>query len=168
MESPCLFNIKEDPCEFINLAEKRPIILAALEETLLKYRVTAIPAANVPEDDRANPKLWGGVWVNWRDGNFLAANGSNNSTPRLSGSTIAVIAALLGLVFIAIVTLVAMKQAKKSDLQHQHRDSHHQADQQMLSTVNKEDEADSSKKIGTDIETLTKLNSIKNLAKGID
>ncbi|XP_043266664.1 arylsulfatase B-like isoform X2 [Venturia canescens] len=87
VESPCLFNIKEDPCEHINLAKKRPVILVTLEEALLKYRVTAIPEANVPEDPQGDPALWKGVWVSWRDANPWAVDKTeDNSTSRLPAS----------------------------------------------------------------------------------
>lgn len=32
--SPCLFNIRDDPCEQVNLAADRPLILHSLEESL--------------------------------------------------------------------------------------------------------------------------------------
>lgn len=32
--SPCLFNIRDDPCEQVNLALDRPLVLHSLEESL--------------------------------------------------------------------------------------------------------------------------------------
>ncbi|XP_014208813.1 arylsulfatase I-like [Copidosoma floridanum] len=121
-QAPCLFNIKEDPCEQRNLADQRPMILATLEEALLKYRVTAVPPSNVPNDPRADPALWNSTWVNWLDDDpleFLVDDVSKDKIDdpgaRLPGSMIALIAVLLGLALVAILALIGIRCSKRYD-----------------------------------------------------
>ncbi|KAF5269793.1 hypothetical protein FQA39_LY08574 [Lamprigera yunnana] len=67
LESPCLFNIKDDPCEMVNLAKERPILVQNLEEMLLKIKKTMIPARNVKVDPNANPIHWNNTWISWQE-----------------------------------------------------------------------------------------------------
>lgn len=39
--------------------------------TLSNYNKTALPAANLPIDKRADPRLWNNVWTNFGDFNQL-------------------------------------------------------------------------------------------------
>ncbi|XP_046811287.1 arylsulfatase B [Lucilia cuprina] len=64
---PCLFNIRDDPCEIYNLAQKYPNILEALLEELDNYNATAVPPSNLPLDPRANPSRWNYTWTNFGD-----------------------------------------------------------------------------------------------------
>ena len=52
----CLFNIKEDPCEFNNLVFKLPSVVRTLDDTLRLFNSTAVPPRNKPIDPRADPK----------------------------------------------------------------------------------------------------------------
>lgn len=62
----CLFNIKDDPCEYHDLSEKHPDILASLVEKLNGYRGSMVPPRNnYTADPLANPKLYNGVWQPW-------------------------------------------------------------------------------------------------------
>jgi hypothetical protein len=136
LESACLFNIKEDPCEQRNLAESRPMILATLKEALLKYRVTAIPPSNVANDPRANPALWNGTWISWLDDDPLESlvddvnkDRLDDPTPKLTGPVIAVIAIIFGLSLLGILTFVALgcsreySKLKKKQQQSAYRNS---------------------------------------------
>ncbi|KAK9509481.1 hypothetical protein O3M35_006791 [Rhynocoris fuscipes] len=67
MKSPCLFNLKLDPCEQINLAKQNPLIVKEMEQALLQYRETMVKAKNVPSESTADPMLWNGTWSCWRD-----------------------------------------------------------------------------------------------------
>ncbi|KAJ9596973.1 hypothetical protein L9F63_012003 [Diploptera punctata] len=67
LEAPCLFNIRDDPCETTNLASSRPLVLHSLEESLERFRKTMVNPLNVPGDPMANPLYWNGTWVNWMD-----------------------------------------------------------------------------------------------------
>ncbi|XP_046672064.1 arylsulfatase I-like isoform X1 [Homalodisca vitripennis] len=66
-ESACLFNIREDPCERRNLADQRPDIIAEMEDLLLRYRQSMVPAINKPTDPLADPALWNNTWISWQD-----------------------------------------------------------------------------------------------------
>lgn len=65
--SPCLFNIKTDPCERVNLANVRPLMLINLEAALMNVRRTVRAPINVPRDPKADPNNWNGTWTNWQD-----------------------------------------------------------------------------------------------------
>lgn len=65
--SPCLFNIREDPCELVDLSAVRPLVAMSLSQSLERWRRTALPAANIAGDDNANPALWNNTWVPWQD-----------------------------------------------------------------------------------------------------
>ncbi|XP_015512998.2 arylsulfatase B-like [Neodiprion lecontei] len=115
LESPCLFNIKEDPCEMVNLAKTRPLILATLEEALMRHRVTVIPASNVDSDPKADPKNWQGIWVNWNEPIPMKFSSTDSEEPkRISGPAIALIAVLLGLTTVGVIVLFTVKFKKNS------------------------------------------------------
>ncbi|CAL1272787.1 unnamed protein product [Larinioides sclopetarius] len=67
MESPCLFDIESDPCEYNNLAKTSPQIAQELEELLNQYRMKAVPVRNQPMDPAGNPKYHGYAWIPWRN-----------------------------------------------------------------------------------------------------
>lgn len=64
----CLFNIKDDPCEYNDLSEKFPDILESLKEKLDSYRASQVPRRyNGTMDPLSDPKLRNGVWDPWMD-----------------------------------------------------------------------------------------------------
>ncbi|XP_037956050.1 arylsulfatase B-like [Teleopsis dalmanni] len=67
LNAPCLFNIKDDPCEQFNLSEKYPHILNSLLDELQRFNSTAVPPSNKPLDPRADPRLWNYTWTNFGD-----------------------------------------------------------------------------------------------------
>lgn len=66
-DGPCLFDIENDPCEYVNLASKYEDILEQMLAKLEGYRKSSVPPRNKPEDPKANPKYHGGAWVAWED-----------------------------------------------------------------------------------------------------
>ncbi|CAK9825521.1 Arylsulfatase B [Anthophora retusa] len=115
MRAPCLFNIEKDPCEMMNLADRRPVILAILERTLMKYRVTVIPPSNLDGDPTADPSLWNNTWTSWNEPNPLALAYINaDKFQSYSGPAIAVMSIIFGLFFVGIMTLLALKCGKSS------------------------------------------------------
>ncbi|XP_036231188.2 arylsulfatase B isoform X2 [Bactrocera oleae] len=66
-KKPCLYNIRDDPCEYYNQAEKYPNILQTLLDQLKHFNETAIPASNKPDDPRGDPRLHNYVWTNFGD-----------------------------------------------------------------------------------------------------
>lgn len=103
VESPCLFNIKDDPCERINLASQRPNIVLNMEQLIMKYRKTAVPPGNIPRDLNADPAKWNGTWTNWQDCENVVRQKMHFNM--LSPLAIGLISAAAVAVFIIIVTL---------------------------------------------------------------
>ncbi|KAK9508587.1 hypothetical protein O3M35_006116 [Rhynocoris fuscipes] len=68
-KSPCLFNIREDPCETNNIIAKNNKIVNEIERKLRGYRRTMIPPGNKRTESIANPKNYNNTWVNWVDYN---------------------------------------------------------------------------------------------------
>ncbi|XP_035224042.1 arylsulfatase J-like [Stegodyphus dumicola] len=66
MDSACLFNLEEDPCEYNNLAYSLPSVVKELEILLDMYRSYSVPIRNRPLDPAANPKYYGYAWVPWK------------------------------------------------------------------------------------------------------
>ena len=63
---PCLFNIKNDPCEYKDLSKDLPEVFNALLDRLDGYRGSMIkPRNNFTDDPLSNPKLHGGSWEPW-------------------------------------------------------------------------------------------------------
>ncbi|XP_047988988.1 arylsulfatase J-like isoform X4 [Leguminivora glycinivorella] len=67
LEYPCLFDIRTDPCERINLASKNPQIVQRLLEELRIFNQSVVPPNNMPDDTRGDPKFWGRVFTNFGD-----------------------------------------------------------------------------------------------------
>ncbi|XP_063225571.1 arylsulfatase B-like [Bacillus rossius redtenbacheri] len=65
--APCLFNIREDPCETNDLSQQEPLVRQELEATLEKYRRSTVQPLNTPGEARADPALWDHAWSPWRD-----------------------------------------------------------------------------------------------------
>merc|ERR1712168_1485969 len=63
--APCLYNIKEDPCEYHNLAGVEPDVLEMLLEKLHAYNLTAVPPYKSTIDPNADPKNFDGCWTSW-------------------------------------------------------------------------------------------------------
>lgn len=64
---PCLFNLKDDPCEFHDLSERFPIIYEIMLRRLNEYRKNmAKPRMVTYRDPEANPKKRNGVWLPWK------------------------------------------------------------------------------------------------------
>ncbi|XP_042228154.1 arylsulfatase B-like [Homarus americanus] len=66
-DSPCLFHIPSDPCEYTDLAATHQSVMAIMKDRLNQYNATAVPPRNKPWDPAANPKFWGYAWTNWKD-----------------------------------------------------------------------------------------------------
>lgn len=66
-KSPCLFDLSNDPCERVNLASRHPDMMEDMEQTIEKYRKTALKPRNVPRDANADPALYNNTWTNWQD-----------------------------------------------------------------------------------------------------
>lgn len=67
LTSPCLFNVKDDPCEESNVASLYPNILKTLLDQLEKYNKSAVPPGNLPLDPSGDPRFWDNAWTNFGD-----------------------------------------------------------------------------------------------------
>lgn len=67
--APCLFDLKNDPCETTNLASKMPLLLTQLEREINYYGRIAKDPRNKESDPNSNPSLHNGTWTWWRDDN---------------------------------------------------------------------------------------------------
>ena len=64
----CLFNIKDDPCEFKDMSKTEPQVFQRLKNRLEEYRKSMVPPRNnMTIDPLSNPKLHNGVWTSWRE-----------------------------------------------------------------------------------------------------
>ncbi|GLV35650.1 uncharacterized protein CBL_01200 [Carabus blaptoides fortunei] len=72
LKAPCLFNVKEDPCEIRNLADKYPDLLRKLLDNIAKWNATAVPPGNLPLDPRGDPRFWDNTWTNFGDYSILS------------------------------------------------------------------------------------------------
>ncbi len=67
LESPCLFNITEDPCERRNIAALNSDAIHTMTGELNKFRLKSKPIRNKPSDERANPSAFNNTWTWWFD-----------------------------------------------------------------------------------------------------
>lgn len=107
LESACIFNISEDPCERINRAQDRPDILNNLQSLVEKYRKTAIKPRNIPRDPNADPALYNNTWTNWRDWDEVQKQ--KISEKSLSPLAIGLISAACFVVILAVIIVVGIR-----------------------------------------------------------
>ncbi|XP_076646659.1 arylsulfatase B [Halictus rubicundus] len=111
LRAPCLFNIAKDPCEMLNLADRRPLIAVILEKIIMKHRLMVVPPSNLDGDPRANPALWNDTWTSWDEPNPLALSYTSefrsNQAPAIALTSIIVSLFMLG-----VLTLVVSKYRK--------------------------------------------------------
>lgn len=67
LKAPCLFNLKDDPCERYNLASVQPQMMQRMQTLLENFRGMVKPMRNQPTDKRADPKNFNGTWTWWYD-----------------------------------------------------------------------------------------------------
>ncbi|KAK2581658.1 hypothetical protein KPH14_002156 [Odynerus spinipes] len=121
LQAPCLFDIVNDPCEMVNLAESRPQILALLERMLLKHRFNVVPPSNTEPDKLSDPSLYNGTWSNWGDikklkdstHSFYNLRNKDISSTVYSGPFVAVMSIIFGVSIVGAVTLFTLKYGKQ-------------------------------------------------------
>ena len=60
-----LFNIRKDPNERNNVAEKYPMRVRNLQRRIERYNATHIKQFDPPLDPNSNPANFNGVWTPW-------------------------------------------------------------------------------------------------------
>lgn len=108
LESPCVFNLKDDPCEQINLAQAHPDVLNTLQKLVETYRKTAVKPNNIPRDPKADPAFYNNTWTNWRDWDDEVQK-QRISTKNLSPLAIGLISAACFAVLLAVIVLVGVR-----------------------------------------------------------
>ncbi len=66
LESPCLFNVKDDPCERLNLANVYPDILKNLQRNLQLHISQSVPPRYKSADSKCDPKNFNRTWTWWQ------------------------------------------------------------------------------------------------------
>ncbi|XP_063707871.1 arylsulfatase B-like [Culicoides brevitarsis] len=112
LESPCLFNILEDPCETRNLAASENKILTKLLANLEKYRQSALPYRNQPPDFAANPRNFNDTWAYWCE-NDVETSEKDTSLPQLP---ILLILSVSATTLIALLCSINAQKRKKLHL----------------------------------------------------
>ncbi|EDO38943.1 predicted protein [Nematostella vectensis] len=62
----CLFDMEEDPCEYHDLSNQLPEVLAEMKTRLEYYKNIALPPWFPPINKAANPANFGGFWSPWK------------------------------------------------------------------------------------------------------
>lgn len=70
----CLFNIKEDPCEYHDLSKTHLEIVENLSNMLEAYENSMIAPLNQPRDEQSNPIHHDGIWIAWNDVSNVSEN----------------------------------------------------------------------------------------------
>lgn len=63
----CLFDLKNDPCEYQNLARENGHILNAIIDLLEQYKKQLVKQNHPTLDPNADPSHFGGYWATWMD-----------------------------------------------------------------------------------------------------
>lgn len=63
----CLFDVRQDPCEYRNVAGRHPEELAAAVGHLERFRGELVPQRRPAIDPDADPARFGGYWDTWMD-----------------------------------------------------------------------------------------------------
>ncbi|XP_076252531.1 arylsulfatase B-like [Rhynchophorus ferrugineus] len=116
MESPCLFNIKDDPCETVNLIAEHPKIAARLQEELLNYKKSTRPPINIPRDPKADPSRFNGTWTNWLDYDVTQEKISFNALSHLAVGLISGACVAVVVIVLVLLTITCRKTPKRSML----------------------------------------------------
>ena len=63
----CLFNLKNDPCEYNDVSSQYPEIYQQMKNKLEDYKRRMVPSRKQPADKMADPRLHDDVWKPWRE-----------------------------------------------------------------------------------------------------
>lgn len=61
----CLFNIKNDPCEFNDLSQNEPSLVDKFEKQLNAYKQQLVPQMVADADPNCDPSQWDHYWTPW-------------------------------------------------------------------------------------------------------
>jgi hypothetical protein len=107
LESPCLFNINEDPCEHHNLAHERPEKVKFLLSRLSHHITEMVPSRRAPVDPMCDPKYHNYQWTWWIDEGVEIKEEEPAENIFIMG--------LCFFVFAIFITFMFMRYVKKDD-----------------------------------------------------
>lgn len=65
VDSPCLFNILDDPCEQDNIVNLYPKFVYFIEKLIESYERTGVPDTPLISDPASNPEFFNNTWSIW-------------------------------------------------------------------------------------------------------
>ncbi|XP_022694796.1 arylsulfatase B-like isoform X2 [Varroa jacobsoni] len=68
---PCLYNLREDPCEQNDVFDEHPDIVKAITTKIRCYAKTMRPIENRPNTNAADPANFNFIWMPWEDYTML-------------------------------------------------------------------------------------------------
>lgn len=80
-QTPCLFNVEDDPCELYNVADRYPNIVQRLKHLLNEFNKTAIPPMKRLAHPEAFPRNHGNIWTTWETPDDDKSSGANSKSP---------------------------------------------------------------------------------------
>ncbi|XP_059608022.1 arylsulfatase B-like [Phlebotomus argentipes] len=81
LKGPCLFRIKEDPCELNNLAYVYPHKTYLMKILMKRFQARTVYPVNLPADlENCNPAKYNGTFTWWLDIEAIQAESFSNST----------------------------------------------------------------------------------------
>ncbi|KAJ8915254.1 hypothetical protein NQ315_014761 [Exocentrus adspersus] len=110
LQSPCLFNISNDPCEQINLLQDKSVEVTKLVQKLVTYRKTIVKARNAPRDPKANPINWKNTWINWKDYENIETKKQIINYPSIPA--VGLLGATVVTILFIVTTLIILKLKK--------------------------------------------------------
>lgn len=109
LESPCLFNILDDPCERHNLAHERPEKLKFLLARLSHHISELVPSRRAAVDPMCDPKLHNYQWTWWIDEGVKVKVEDPEENIFIFG--------LCFFVFAIFITIIFMRYVRKDEMQ---------------------------------------------------
>nr|UNO37575.1 GSS-like protein [Psylliodes laticollis] len=132
-QATCLFNIREDPCERVNLLSARPDIVKDLEKLLMEYKKNMVPALNKPRDPRSNPIYWNNTWTYWQDYDQVVRTTGLNSRVITSNKPISTMNIIIIIVSSIMILFMVFGLSKLADIEEKKKDKQ-KADALLINT----------------------------------
>ncbi|GBM48405.1 Arylsulfatase J [Araneus ventricosus] len=71
-KNPCLFNITDDPCEYKNIADQNPEVVAKMMDIINMYKAESMEPQSKPSDPRSDPMCHDFLVVPWLDPEYYS------------------------------------------------------------------------------------------------
>ncbi|XP_065217853.1 arylsulfatase B-like isoform X2 [Planococcus citri] len=77
-QTGCLFNIKNDPCEFTDLSENEPNLISKFQSKMHLYRRQLVPQQKASADPDCDPRKYHDYWSPWVESDGSVGSSSSN------------------------------------------------------------------------------------------